>query len=86
MRAVFAGDFANGTVYWGNNGLSAGNWSTSGAFDPTTVRMDIAKEALASWDPALRAADKNYTKADDESGDPNAPRDPSGSSTPGCCG
>ncbi|MEU4516818.1 pentapeptide repeat-containing protein [Nonomuraea wenchangensis] len=32
-----------------------------------------AKEALASWDPALRAADKNYAKADDESGDPNLP-------------
>ncbi|MGA4990507.1 pentapeptide repeat-containing protein [Nonomuraea bangladeshensis] len=30
-----------------------------------------AKEALESWDPALRAADKNYTKADDASGDPN---------------
>ncbi|MED7927437.1 pentapeptide repeat-containing protein [Nonomuraea sp. LP-02] len=30
-----------------------------------------AKEALESWDPALRAADKNYTKADDSSGDPN---------------
>ncbi|MEO3873652.1 hypothetical protein ABGB18_32990 [Nonomuraea sp. B12E4] len=37
-----------------------------------------AHKALSSWQPALEAADRNYKKANDESGDPFGPGGPGG--------
>ncbi|SDH81972.1 hypothetical protein [Nonomuraea jiangxiensis] len=37
-----------------------------------------AHKALSSWQPALEAADRNYRKANDESGDPFGPGGPGG--------
>src|SRR5690606_9599734 len=38
--------------------------------------LERARDALASWQPALREADRNYREADDSSGGPRIPGGP----------
>ncbi len=52
----------DGTIYWGNNGLSAGNWSTSGGVANTkdTVENVFVQSPLAgSWQVQVIAAELN---------------------------
>jgi serine protease AprX len=49
----------NGTIYWGNNGLSAGNWSTSGGSAnnvDTVENVFIQNPAAGTWRIEVRAA------------------------------
>jgi serine protease AprX len=51
-----------GTVYWGNNGLAAGNFSTAGG-NPNTVdtveNVFVASPAAGAWTVEVRAAEIN---------------------------
>ncbi|HEX6903007.1 MAG TPA: S8 family serine peptidase [Thermoanaerobaculia bacterium] len=51
-----------GTIYWGNNGLNAGNWSTSGgsanAVD-TVENVFVQNPAAGSWTVEVQAAEIN---------------------------
>jgi hypothetical protein len=52
----------DGTIYWGNNGLSAGNWSTAGGAANTkdTVENVFVQSPLAgSWQVQVIAAELN---------------------------
>lgn len=52
----------DGTVYWGNNGLDAGNWSTAGG-TPNTVdtveNVFIERPAAGTWTVEVRADEVN---------------------------
>ena len=49
----------NGTIYWGNNGLSAGNWSTSGGSAnnvDTVENVFVQNPAAGTWTIQVTAA------------------------------
>ena len=52
----------SGTIYWGNNGLLAGNWSTSGG-SPNTVdtveNVFVQNPQAGTWTVEVRAAEVN---------------------------
>ncbi len=51
-----------GTVYWGNNGLNAGNWSTAGGSANTVDTVEnvfVQNPAAGSWTVEVRAAEIN---------------------------
>ena len=51
-----------GTIYWGNNGLNAGNWSTSGGSANTVDTVEnvfVQNPAAGSWTVEVRAAEIN---------------------------
>jgi serine protease AprX len=52
----------SGTIYWGNNGLNAGNWSTSGGSANTVDTVEnvfVQSPAAGSWTVEVRAAEIN---------------------------
>ncbi|MEV6525358.1 proprotein convertase P-domain-containing protein [Longispora sp. NPDC051575] len=52
----------NGTVYWGNNGLKAGNWSTSGGSSntlDTTENVLVQTPAAGTWTIEVLADEVN---------------------------
>jgi len=51
-----------GTIYWGNNGLAAGNWSTSGGTANTVDTVEnvfVQNPAAGTWTVEVRAAEVN---------------------------
>jgi serine protease AprX len=51
-----------GTIYWGNNGLAAGNWSTSGGTANTVDTVEnvfVQNPAAGTWTVEVRAAEIN---------------------------
>jgi subtilase family protein/fibronectin type III domain protein len=51
-----------GTIYWGNNGLNAGNWSTSGGTANTKDTVEnvlVASPAAGTWQVQVIAAELN---------------------------
>ena len=51
-----------GTIYWGNNGLSAGNWSTSGGTANTRDTVEnvfVQNPEAGTWTIEVRAAEIN---------------------------
>lgn len=51
-----------GTIYWGNNGLAAGNWSTSGGASNTKDTVEnvfVQNPAAGAWTVEVRAAEVN---------------------------
>jgi serine protease AprX len=52
----------SGTIYWGNNGLNAGNWSTSGGSANTVDTVEnvfVQNPAAGSWTVEVQAAEIN---------------------------
>lgn len=52
----------SGTIYWGNNGLTAGNWSTAGGSANTVDTVEnvfVQNPAAGSWTVEVRAAEIN---------------------------
>jgi hypothetical protein len=52
----------SGTIYWGNNGLAAGNWSTSGGSANTKDTVEnvfVQSPQAGTWSIEVRAAEIN---------------------------
>lgn len=52
----------SGTIYWGNNGLAAGNWSTSGGSANTKDTVEnvfVQNPQAGTWSIEVRAAEVN---------------------------
>ncbi|TAH35797.1 MAG: peptidase S8 [Planctomycetota bacterium] len=64
-----------GTVYWGNNGLNAGNWSTAGGasnIKDTVENVFVQNPAAGDWTVEVFADDVNQdTHAEDGTSPPN---------------